>query len=406
MNIKTLKLADLKAAKYNPRKDLKPGDPEFEKLRRSIEKFGYVEPLIVNSRTGMTVVGGHQRLKVLQKLGHTEAECVVVDLPETEEKALNIALNKIEGTWDVPALDALISELKAEDFDVTLTGFDFATEEKGGKDFFNMTEEERDALSEEDEDYKNFLEKFEAKKTTDDCYTPPLVYDAVADWVAKEYKVDRKDFVRPFYPGGDYQKEKYPKGCIVVDNPPFSIESEIVRFYCERKQPFFLFSPGLTIFAGAVKTTPTTALCTYAAITYENGATVQTSFITNLDNPDIIARAVPELTQLINAANEEQLKKKRRTLPKYSYPVNVATAAMINYLSIHDTPLTVFRRECVPITGLDSQKDTGKQIFGGGLLLNSKAAAEKAAAEKAAATRWPLSERELAIIRDLDGEAG
>ena len=414
MNIKTLKLSELNPAPYNPRKDLKPGDQEFEKLRRSIETFGFVEPIIVNTRTGNTVVGGHQRLKVLKKLGYTETECVLVDLPETEEKALNVALNKVRGDWDLPKLDALIADIRMTDFDVTLTGFDFAKNEAGKPDFFNMSEEERDALSEEDEEYKLFLEKFEAKKTTDDCYTPPLVYEAIADWVAKEYGVKKENFVRPFYPGGDYQKEKYPAGSIVVDNPPFSIESEIVRFYSERKQKFFLFAPGLTVFAGAVKTTPTTVLCTYAAITYENGATVQTSFITNLDNPDIVARAVPELTKLIQKANEEQLKEKRRELPKYSYPVEVATAAMINYLSLHQTPLSIKRKNVAFITELDSQKGTGKQIFGGGLLLSEKAAAEKAAAEKAAAekaaaekaaaTRWPLSDRERQLIKALDGD--
>lgn len=124
MNIEKLKLSDLNPAPYNPRKDLKPGDPEFEKLRRSIETFGFVEPLIVNRRTGNTVVGGHQRLKVLKKLGHTEAECVIVDLPETEEKALNVALNKVSGDWDDNKLEELLKGLTAAEYDITLTGFD------------------------------------------------------------------------------------------------------------------------------------------------------------------------------------------------------------------------------------------------------------------------------------------
>ena len=81
MNIEKKKVTELLPADYNPRKDLKPGDPEYEKLKRSIEQFGYVEPVIWNERTGR-VVGGHQRLKVLQDSGITEIECVVVDLPE------------------------------------------------------------------------------------------------------------------------------------------------------------------------------------------------------------------------------------------------------------------------------------------------------------------------------------
>ena len=91
--------ADLIPADYNPRKDLKPGDPEYDKLKRSMEQFGYVEPVIWNKSTGR-VVGGHQRLKVLMDMGVTEVECVVVEMDEEREKALNIALNKISGDWD------------------------------------------------------------------------------------------------------------------------------------------------------------------------------------------------------------------------------------------------------------------------------------------------------------------
>ena len=125
MKIEKKNATDLLPADYNPRKDLKPGDPEYEKLKRSIEQFGYVEPVIWNEKTGR-VVGGHQRLKVLQDSGITEIECVIVSLPEDKEKALNIALNKISGEWDKDKLALLITDLQAEDFDVSLTGFDQA----------------------------------------------------------------------------------------------------------------------------------------------------------------------------------------------------------------------------------------------------------------------------------------
>ena len=115
--------ADLLPADYNPRKDLQPGDPEYEKLKRSIEQFGYVEPVIWNRTTGR-VVGGHQRLKVLMDMGMTEVDCVVVELSEEKEKALNIALNKISGDWDTDKLSLLIADLQGADFDVSLTGFD------------------------------------------------------------------------------------------------------------------------------------------------------------------------------------------------------------------------------------------------------------------------------------------
>ena len=125
MVIEKKNTADLLPADYNPRKDLKPGDPEYEKLKRSLEQFGYVEPVIWNKATGR-VVGGHQRLKVLIDIGITEVECVVVDLPEDKEKALNIALNKISGDWDKDKLAVLIADLQGTAFDVSLTGFDTA----------------------------------------------------------------------------------------------------------------------------------------------------------------------------------------------------------------------------------------------------------------------------------------
>ena len=124
MQISKQELDKLRMAPYNPRKDLKPGDVEYEKLKRSIEHFGYVEPIIVNDRTGV-VIGGHQRVKVLKDLGYKEADVVHVDLDETDEKALNIALNKISGDWDAEKLEDLLRELNLDtDIDIELTGFD------------------------------------------------------------------------------------------------------------------------------------------------------------------------------------------------------------------------------------------------------------------------------------------
>ena len=123
MKISKIKTKKLNPAKYNPRKDLQPGDPEYEKLKRSIDEFGYVEPIIWNEKTG-NVVGGHQRLKLLIASGYTEVDCVVLGLDETKEKALNVALNKISGDWDKDKLSFLLSDLQTSDFDVSLTGFD------------------------------------------------------------------------------------------------------------------------------------------------------------------------------------------------------------------------------------------------------------------------------------------
>ena len=117
------KITDLIPADYNPRKDLKPGDPDYEKLKRSMHEFGYVDPIIWTQQTGH-VVGGHQRLKILQDEGIQEAECVVVSLDDEKEKTLNIALNKISGDWDKDKLALLMTDLQASDLDVSLTGFD------------------------------------------------------------------------------------------------------------------------------------------------------------------------------------------------------------------------------------------------------------------------------------------
>ena len=120
---KKLQISDLKPASYNPRKELKPGDKEYEKIKKSIQEFGYVEPIIVNY--DMTVIGGHQRLTVLKNLGYEEVQCVVVHIEDEHKvKALNIALNKITGAWNEQLLADLIVDLQSVDFNVDLTGFE------------------------------------------------------------------------------------------------------------------------------------------------------------------------------------------------------------------------------------------------------------------------------------------
>ncbi len=121
MNIETWRIADLRPADYNPRRKLQPGDPEYEKIARSIEDFGYCDPIIVN-RDG-TIIGGHQRAQVLEDMGAETVDVVVVDLDKGREKALNIALNKITGRWDQAKLTELIGQLDLEGYDVTKTGY-------------------------------------------------------------------------------------------------------------------------------------------------------------------------------------------------------------------------------------------------------------------------------------------
>lgn len=122
MEIKELPLKELKPAAYNPRKKLKKGDKEYEKIKQSLLKFGYVDPILVNE--DLTVIGGHQRLKVLKDLDYETAKCVIVKLSKEDEKALNIALNKITGQWDEALLADLLLDLQESDFNLDLTGFE------------------------------------------------------------------------------------------------------------------------------------------------------------------------------------------------------------------------------------------------------------------------------------------
>ena len=126
MNLQRISINRLKPAKYNPRKDLKPGDPAYEKIRRSLHDFGYVDPVIWNEVTG-NIVGGHQRYKVLASEGATEIDCVVVHIEDPQdEKALNIALNKAVGEWEPVALADLLADLQSSGYDLGATGFDAA----------------------------------------------------------------------------------------------------------------------------------------------------------------------------------------------------------------------------------------------------------------------------------------
>ena len=143
MRIEKRKLEELKAAEYNPREDLQPSDAEYQKIKCSIQKFGYVDPIIINSDG--TIIGGHQRVKVMRELGYDEIDTVVVELNKTDEKALNIALNKISGNWDEAKLKDVLLELKLDEFDISLTGFN-------------------------NDEFENLLNKFSIEQANDDDY--------------------------------------------------------------------------------------------------------------------------------------------------------------------------------------------------------------------------------------------
>ena len=254
------------------------------------------------------------------------------------------------------------------------------------------------------ETYNEFVEKFKPKPklTTDDCYTPTGIYEAVKNWVVKEYNIQNCKIVRPFYPGGDYENFDYTEDSVVIDNPPFSIISKIREFYTKKNIKYFLFAPHLTLFSAM------TSKCTFIVcdetLTYENGARVNTDFCTNLETEYLIITA-PKLKEAIKQANK--VKDNIKRLPKYKYPVCVVSAASLGKISSVDFKLK--HTESKFIRGLESQKKNKKGIFGCGLLISEIKAAEIKAAEikaeeiKAAETviEWELSEREKEIIKNL-----
>lgn len=210
------------------------------------------------------------------------------------------------------------------------------------------------------EDYDGFVEKFKKKKTTDDCYTPPLVYDAICEWAENEYGVSRADFCRPFWPGGDYKSFDY-EGKIVVDNPPFSILSQIIDFYNLLGLKYFLFAPLLTSMKHSVK--DCCFLCCGSSITYENGAVVNTAFLTNLEPPEIMIRTAPELKKAVEDADARARKERKPPeLPKYKYPPEVVSIALVSTFARHNVPVTIRRDELEYIPALDSQR-AEKKLF-------------------------------------------
>lgn len=255
--------------------------------------------------------------------------------------------------------------------------------------------------------YEEFVDKFKPKLTTDDCYTPAPVYDAVKDWVCNEYGVSAECIVRPFWPGADYKKAEYPAGCVVLDNPPFSILSKICEWYLDRGIKFFLFAPSLTALSGKNICMRMNHLICGADITYANGANVQTAFVTNLGDGDTVLQTAPTLGKAVNDAVQKMKEETTRTVPKYEYPAHVVTAAMLQKYSKYGVEFSVSRSECVRISAFDAQRMEGKTIFGSGLLLSESAAvrqtaAKRTVAERAAATVWESSDREKALVSSLN----
>lgn len=218
-------------------------------------------------------------------------------------------------------------------------------------------------------DYESFVAKFsDTPKTTDDCYTPQDVYEAVVDYVRKYSKFEFKPdtpILRPFYPGGDYINADYLEDGVVIDNPPFSMFTKIVKFYTERGIPFFLFGPGMTIFSCCKYCT---AIVVGVNVTFHNGAVVRLNFASNIFG-DLYCKTAPELTEAIKACPSQNTKVE---LPAYRWPDTVVRVSTLQTIANGGGHFEVRRDEGFchrsPVQGRDA--------FGNSIVLYSQTQAQ------------------------------
>lgn len=248
----------------------------------------------------------------------------------------------------------------------------------------------------EKENYEEFVNKFKVKKTTDDCYTPDDIMECVFNYVEKSYNLERTHFIRPFFPGGDYQNYRYQENDVVVDNPPFSILSEILDFYVENNIRFFIFAPAMVLLNVSSKHYKNICkISTNCKIQYENKAIVPTSFITNLETTKL--RTDQQLKQEI-----EKFLPKKRKLKKYKWPSELLTISRLSKLK-HD----------VQFYNIEMIRKIGNSEMFGGAYLCSKSELEVLEAVEAlealealeaveAVEAVELTKKEKEIIKHLD----
>ena len=254
--------------------------------------------------------------------------------------------------------------------------------------------------------YEELVESAKQKLTTDDCYTPDNIYRVVRDYVAERYGLDPGTFVRPFYPGGDYQAEDYT-GKVVVDNPPFSILKKIKDFFVEHSVPFFLFCPANNGARGVDYGMETHIACGID-IVYENGASISTSFVTNLEAPCL--RTDSELMKNLDGVNRQNRIKARKLkhLTSWRYPKELVTTARLCKLARYGVDVCFAPEELRRCNKLDNMPP-GAKVFGGGFLLTAEAvrrfdkakeleAKAKELKMEQSGTLVELSDRERALV--------
>lgn len=224
------------------------------------------------------------------------------------------------------------------------------------------------------------------------------MYEAVVNWAGKHLDIGDRPIVRPFYPGGDFEHFDYPDNCVVIDNPPFSIFARICDWYVEHGIPFLLFAPAMVSIRKNL-----TYIGVSCTITYENGANVNTAFVTNMMG-DIICTTAPDLLETVMKANNDNLKQSKKAVRNLSFPDCVLRATTLHTMSRAGVEFCVRREQgCVVGHACESKNSE----FGNSILLSDtatakKLTAKKLAAEKLAAERLTLTEKSKAIIAQLN----
>ena len=351
--------------------------------------------LVVPKGHKFIAFAGNLRLTACRKAGIESAPCIVYH-PETDEDHVTVVRRAMKdngsfGSWDFDTLANEWGDLPLTDWGVPV----WEPEKDWKKD--GLSTEGREGA----EGYDAFVEKFEQKLTTDDCYTPPAVFDVVQKFVDENVAPlkDRK-IIRPFFPGGNYEDlSQYPEGCIVLDNPPFSILSKILRFYAEHRIDFFLFGPHLTLFSASdVKELTYLPVC--APVTYENGAVVSTGFITNM---------TPGLKIWIPAGFRHAIREVQRDetpIDEYLIPPCVVTSSRLGTVAgVKGCEVKIMADECLYIKNLDAMDQQGKGLYGGGYLITPEKAEmiekEKEKEKEKRTHTFLLSDREKAIVESL-----
>lgn len=345
-NIKTVKVKDLVPYAQNAKVHT---DKQVRQIAESIKKYGMNSLIQVwpDATGNLIVVVGNGRLEALKKLGVKTTEVEVLDhLTDDERKAYGLIDNQL--TLNTPFdMDKLNMELENLGPDIDLSEFDL-----------HLTLADEIDKPEDSQEYLDYLKKFNTVKTPDDTFTPPKIYDAVKQWCMKEYGIpDNAQIIRPFRPDGNYQKEKYPNNCVVIDNPPFSILAEILRWYIEHHIKFFLFCEGKSILGYNIE-----GVCHIIVgtdIIYDNGAVVNTGFLTNMS--DYLIQTRPDLKEQIEEASDIT----RKDNTKIEWPQEVLTIGKLKKLATHGQDIRLTQNQ------LQFTRKIGDQgLYGAGYLMS------------------------------------